>query len=99
MSWQAAAEDIREALDRSIPTKWKLSQKQKDSLTNVIGVPVTCGLLSDEDLRITGLDASTLVTKLAHGELSATQVTEAFCGRTAIAHQLVNRAAPKIGRN
>lgn len=90
MSWHAAAKEVRDNLDHSIPEKWKLHDSQKKGLKDVTQVPLTCGLLSEDDLRITGLDASSLVAKLAKGELSATQVTEAFCGRAAIAHQLVN---------
>ncbi|KAL1909826.1 hypothetical protein Sste5344_004333 [Sporothrix stenoceras] len=43
-----------------------------------------------EQLRITELDASALVTLLADRQLTSLQVTEAFCARAAIAHQLVN---------
>lgn len=89
MSWHAAAKEVRDNLDHSIPEKWKLHDSHKKGLKDVTQVPLTCGLLSEDDLRITGLDASCLVAKLAKGELSAAQVTEAFCGRAAIAHQLV----------
>ncbi|KAL2827361.1 amidase [Aspergillus cavernicola] len=90
MSWQPAAQKIREALNTSIPEKWRLQPSQHDGIRDVTGVPETCGLLSKDDIFITGLDASTLVEKLARGELSSTRVTEAFCARAAIAHQLVN---------
>ncbi|KAL4944947.1 hypothetical protein BDV06DRAFT_232139 [Aspergillus oleicola] len=90
MTWQTAAQEIREALDSAIPAKWKLTLEDKDGLQDVTQVSENCGLLSQHELLITGLDASTLVDKLARGELSSAQVTEAFCARAAIAHQLVN---------
>lgn len=89
MSWEASAREVREALDTSIPTKWKLDQTLKSGMQDVTSIPETCGILSTEHRRITELDASNLVKLLAQGELSAVQVTEAFCARAAIAHQLV----------
>ncbi|KAL4791068.1 amidase [Aspergillus venezuelensis] len=90
MSWQTAAQEIRDALDSSIPPKWKLAPEHKDGLQDVRRVPEACGLLTKDQLFVTGLDASRLVEDLASGKLSSTQVTEAFCARAAIAHQLVN---------
>ena len=90
MSWENAAREAREAIDSAIPKKWTLQQSQGvRGLKNATSIPKTCGLLSKDELRITELDASTLVPLLASGEISATRVTEAFCGRAAIAHQLV----------
>lgn len=89
MTWQASAKEFQEALEASIPAKWKVDPALKEGLQDVTGIPETCGLLSAEDLHITGLDASTLVKMLACGEISAVRVTEAFCARAAIAHQLV----------
>ncbi|KAL4876348.1 amidase signature domain-containing protein [Aspergillus karnatakaensis] len=89
MAWQTAANEIREALENSIPDKWKIPSNQI-GLRDVTKVPESCGILSEEDIAITNLDASTLVHKLTGGELTATQVTEAFCARAAIGHQLVN---------
>ncbi|KAL4863004.1 hypothetical protein BDV12DRAFT_190004 [Aspergillus spectabilis] len=88
MRWQTAAQAVREALQASIPQTWKLQPSHKDGLQDVTKVPGTCGLLSEQDPSITDLDASTLVDKIARGELTATRVTEAFCARAAIAHQL-----------
>ncbi|KAF5009274.1 hypothetical protein FDECE_4486 [Fusarium decemcellulare] len=90
MSWESSAREVREAIQKAIPDKWRLPDSKIRDLKDVTQVPTSCGLLSQEELDITCLDASNLVTKLASGELSATRVTEAFCGRAAIAHQLVN---------
>ncbi|KAL4903572.1 hypothetical protein BDW74DRAFT_168784 [Aspergillus multicolor] len=90
MTWETAAQQVREALTSAIPEKWVLPPHYKDNKGDLQNVPETCGLLTDEDIYITGLGASTLVDKLAGGELSAVKVTDAFCARAAIAHQLVN---------
>jgi amidase len=91
MSWEPAAREVREALEKAIPPKWKLPKGFRGSSKDVTRVPLECGLLSEEEIRITELDASSLVSKLSTGKLSAAAVTEAFCGRAAIAHQLVSR--------
>ncbi|CAH0051081.1 unnamed protein product [Clonostachys solani] len=90
MSWEPAAREVREALESAIPPKWKLPKGFRANSKDVTRVPLECGLLSEEEIRITELDASSLVSKLSTGKLSAAAVTEAFCGRAAIAHQLVN---------
>ncbi|KAL4950656.1 amidase [Aspergillus filifer] len=90
MSWRTAAQEIREALDSAIPTKWRLAPEHIDGVQNVRRVPEACGLLTQDQLYVTELDASSLVESLASGKLSSAQVTEAFCARAAIAHQLVN---------
>ena len=81
---------------KQIPEQWLLS-KDYSSLTNVMDVPLTCGILSDAEIDITSnFDATALLEKLETGVWSAEQVTIAFCKRAAIAHQLVS---PKIYRN
>lgn len=52
-------------------------------------VPRDCGLLSEKELEITERTAVDLVKRLAKGELTAVEVTAAFCKRAAIAHQMV----------
>lgn len=88
-TWQRVASDAQAALLDSIPTKWRLPSPRDPSITDVHSIPRTCGLLTDRQLEITEQTASELVSKLRHGTLSSVQVTEAFCGRAAIAHQCV----------
>lgn len=54
-----------------------------------MGFPEKSGILSADELRITTLSATDLVTYLARGELKSVDVTLAFCKRAALAHQLV----------
>ena len=58
--------------------------------TDSTGVPAQCGVLTPEQLAITELNASELLADIHAGKLTAFEVTEAFCKRTAIAHQMVN---------
>lgn len=73
-----------------IPQTWLLP-KSYDGSTNLMDIPATCGILSDEECNITSnFDATAVLEKLKSGTWSAEQVTIAFCKRAAIAHQLVS---------
>lgn len=91
MSWKTIARDSQTKLLESIPQRWRIDVNKYKSLKNVIGVPGTCGLLTDEQLGITELSAVKIVKCLERRELKAVQVLEAFAARTAIAHQLVSK--------
>lgn len=86
-TWEHIAADKRARIDRSIPSEWKISASP--SLTSVIDVPASSGVLSAQELKITESTASELVPQLAKGQLKAVDVTLAFCKRAALAHQLV----------
>ena len=74
---------------KQIPKEWLLANDYS-SYTNFMEVPITCGILSDEEINITSnFDATALLEKLRSGMWTAEQVTVAFCKRAAIAHQLV----------
>lgn len=75
----------------AIPKKWRLSSAQLELVedANVMDIPLTCGILTPEQIAITEQTATELLSKLAAGKLSSVEVTEAFCARAAIAHQLV----------
>ncbi|KAF2159074.1 hypothetical protein M409DRAFT_38002 [Zasmidium cellare ATCC 36951] len=76
----------------AIPKKWRLPTTHLELAenANVVDVPRTCGILSPEQIAITEQTATELLSKLASGKLSSVEVTEAFCARAAIAHQLTN---------
>ncbi|KAH6675066.1 putative amidase [Halenospora varia] len=91
-TYQDIAAKAQAGVHNSIPAKWKLSPEVlnlKDN-ANVIEIPRTCGILTPAQLDITEQTATELVAKLATGDLSSVEVTEAFCARAAIAHQLTN---------
>lgn len=91
-SWQAKALDKRTALQNLIPPEWRLPDSMLNNLPkNLTTVPVQCGILSSLDVEITEIDdLHSLAQCIANGKYSAVQVTEAFCKRAAIAHQLAN---------
>ncbi|EEH50619.2 uncharacterized protein PADG_06698 [Paracoccidioides brasiliensis Pb18] len=61
----------------------------KYEAVNVMDVPRNCGLLKPKELQITERwDVKGLLHEIASGKLSAREVSEAFCKRAAISHQL-----------
>lgn len=88
--WESRAKSKREAILNSIPEKWRLqkipsSEEQKDVTGSYIQQ-----FLNDKEISITETDAVGIAEKVAAGEWSAVDVTESFCHRASLAHQLVN---------
>ncbi|KAK9473929.1 amidase signature domain-containing protein [Dipodascopsis tothii] len=82
-----AAAKRQQRLD-AIPKEWLIEIPDED---NLLSLPETCGVLSEKELEITGkYDAVGLLEKVHAGELSAYEVTLAFCKRAAIAQQATN---------
>lgn len=87
-TWEILAKEKREAVNALIPPKWLLSsipsvEEQRD-VTGYIQQ-----FLSPRELEITETDAVGIVQKTTTGIWKARDVTEAFCHRAALAHQLV----------
>jgi len=91
-TWEEKAEQKRISLYNLIPQEWRLSESIiKNPPKNLTIIPSQCGILSKLDLEITEInDIEELAYRIAQGKYSAVQVTEAYCKRAAIAHQLVN---------
>jgi amidase len=95
-AWKELVDAKRRSNFEKIPKEWRLSEDLLQKVhsnpnANVLDIPVTCGILTPKEIDITGApDATTLLQKLANGDLSAYEVTLAFCKRAAIAQQLIN---------
>jgi hypothetical protein len=85
--WEEIAADKRARLAKTIPAEWKVQDLPAED--SVFDFPKASGLLSAEELEITGSSATDLVAKLAKGELKSVDVTRAFCKRAALAQQVV----------
>lgn len=73
-----------------IPKSWRILAEKFQDVSNVMDVPLSCGLLDEKEAKITSnYDATALLEKLKARVWSVEQVTVAFCKRAAIAHQLV----------
>lgn len=85
-SWQKAAQAKRQAILNAIPQKWRI---QYDTLPVDVTGEFIQGYLTPREIEITESDAIAITSQTTSGSWSAVEVTEAFCHRAAIAHQLV----------
>jgi amidase len=88
-SWADIAAAKRQSILDSIPSKWRMSkipsaEEQKDVTGSYIHE-----LLSKKEINITETDLVGIATQLGLGNWKAVEVTEAFCHRASLAHQLV----------
>jgi hypothetical protein len=76
-----------------IPKEWLLAEHSRPqaNTNNLLDVPRRCGVLSQDEIRLTeDYDATSLLELLNAGKLKSKDVTTAFCKRAAIAHQVTN---------
>ncbi|EJT97485.1 amidase [Dacryopinax primogenitus] len=82
---------IKQRRDSQIPASLRLPKEVIDSAPlDVTSIPASCGLLTDKELAITELDATSICQKIAAREITAVETVTAFGKRAIIAHQLVN---------
>ena len=89
-SWNDIAAAKRQSILDSIPPKWRMSgvpsnEQQKDVTGQYIHQ-----FLTEDEVLITETDAVGIVNHISSGKWKATNVTEAFCHRASLAHQLVS---------
>lgn len=100
--WKEVVAEKRAEVAKQLPPEWRLSKSILDTISpsadiSVLDVPSQSGILTAKELEITEkYDAVDLVAKLASKELSAYDVTLAFCKRAAIAHQVVCPPLPLL---
>jgi hypothetical protein len=89
--WKSLASAKRDSILSSIPEKWRLpadklpSNKEQRDVTKYVHQ-----FLSEKEIEITETDLVGIAEKTASGTWSAVEVTEAFCHRAGLAHQLVS---------
>lgn len=87
--WKALADEKRNAILSSIPAKWRIeklpsNEEQKDVTGSFIQQ-----FLSKREVEITETDVVGIAKETSTGNWTAVEVTEAFCHRASLAHQLV----------
>jgi len=88
--WEIVAKRKRDSVNALIPTQWLLpaplpsAEEQKDVTGEYIQQ-----FLSPREIEITETDAVGIVKLTKSGTWKAREVTEAFCHRAALAHQMV----------
>jgi amidase len=89
-AWQEIAQSKREAITALLPVEWRV-QKLPSPIDAPDATRVIQTTLSEREIEITErLSVSQLLKQLSSGELSAEEVTAAFCHRATVAHQLVH---------
>ncbi|THC94671.1 hypothetical protein EYZ11_005856 [Aspergillus tanneri] len=88
-SWKAVADAKRAAILTAIPEEWQLAH-----LPSPQEVPDVTGdfiqqYLTPQKIKITEADAVKITKNTSSGQWTAVEVTEAFCHRAALAHQMV----------
>lgn len=90
VDWESLAKEKRDSVNTLIPKSWLLTKplpsasEQRDVTGKYIQQ-----YLSQREIEITETDAVGIVKKTTSGEWKAKEVTEAFCHRSALAHQMV----------
>lgn len=96
VDWQQLIQQKRAARESLIPEEWKLpshitTKVSPDSTHSAFDLLDEAALLTDRERDITESNTATsLVAKIAAGELSSYDVAVAFCKRAAVVHQLTN---------
>lgn len=93
-TWQQKTAAKKAEASAKIPSEWRLPENFLEQVAQngqiALDIPSKCGILTPAELAITEIpDATALRDKLASQELTAVEVTTAFCKRAAIAQQLV----------
>lgn len=95
-TWRDQGEAKRQSILKLIPSKWQLKDPvlPATELRDVTGDHIR-QFLTAREIEITETDAVDIVSRTTTGVWSSLEVTEAFCHRAALAHQLV-RFNPRI---
>lgn len=90
-TWRAQSEAKRQAILDAIPQKWRLTDPVPPSteVRDVTGSYIR-QYLNEREIEITESDAVDIAAQTTTGKWSAVEVTEAFCHRAALAHQLAS---------
>jgi amidase len=90
-SWKDLAQKKRNAILDSIPAKWRVEQSKlpsNEEQRDVTGY--IRQFLSKREVEITETDVVGIAKETSTGNWTAVEVTEAFCHRASLAHQLVS---------
>jgi hypothetical protein len=78
--WQVISKQKKEEQSGRIPHEWRLKSLPPSNVTSYIDIPHTCGLLTEQELRITEeYDAVALAEAIRDQRLKCVDVTTAFC--------------------
>ncbi|KAL8818307.1 MAG: hypothetical protein Q9223_003030 [Gallowayella weberi] len=88
--WQKIAKAKFESISESIPKPWRLDSLPSNEEQRDVTGDYIRQYLSKEEVEITEAIATTIVHNISTGRWTAEAVTNAFCHRAGLAHQLTN---------
>ncbi|KAL6720506.1 hypothetical protein ACLMJK_002430 [Lecanora helva] len=91
--WQEIRDRKLADVAARISSEWQIpsSALPSTSVSNVTSIPTTCGILTSKEIRITEAHSGrSLLAALRNRELTALEITTAFCKRAAITHQVTS---------
>jgi amidase len=78
--WQLVSWQKRDEQQARIPHQWRLTSLPSSDVASYIDIPRKCGLLSEDELKITEqYDATALAEAIRSRKLKCIDVTRAFC--------------------
>lgn len=89
MAWQRLAAAKRRQIWNDAPPEWRLNDEYLVAARGNSVPAVVDGALSLAEQDITHRPTARLLSDLANGDLTASEVLEAFAHRAMVAHQLV----------
>ena len=89
-NWEAIAASKRGVLFSLIPEKWRIPHPLPPPATLRDVTGNIRQYLSLREVEITETDSVGIVQKASSGDWTCSEVTEAFCHRAALAHQMVH---------
>ena len=95
VAWHATASAKRDELYAQVPPDWKLDEYVVQSSQSPW--ETIASALSTGELDITERPAHELLHALRTGDLTASEVTYAFCHRAVLAHQMVRVTLSDLG--
>ncbi len=88
MTWEEIAKAKREAVFNKIPKEWIIEVPSIEKEPNA--VKYLDKVLPAQETAIVDYSMIELIDKIEKGELTSTEVTNAYCHRAALAHQVFN---------
>ncbi len=88
MTWEEIAKAKREAVFNKIPKEWRIEVPSIEKEPNA--VEYLDKVLPAHETAIVNHSMIELIDKISKGELTSTEVTNAYCHRAALAHQVFN---------
>lgn len=80
--WQLIATRKKNEQNARIPSEWRIPRDKLPApdVTNYLNIPKSCGILSDEELRLTeDYDATGLGEAIRKRQVKSVDVVRAFC--------------------